>query len=554
MIKRRCTIALFAATFAALGGSNASAADYVGQTAPNTATGTGCVAPANCTFFQSADSAGQYAVQHAGVLTSFYVQEPTSMPAGDQVQLKVFRPGLGGTWTIVGESAVESLPAASNLPSYGARIKVDVGDRIGFSVSYASNMAWQTSAASTSTVSTVTGGNTAVGTTLQPSDISSANSLRLNLGAYVEPDADGDGFGDETQDLCPGNPSRGDTPCSGVLAGSKFANRYESSAGCTAATCIAYDRTLGANPAGSPIDGVVVRFRAGYRWGGSTLRWSVLRPEGVDVRLIAQSPDVDSGINPTGIVVSGPVRIPIAAGDLIGFSSDDHDPNPALRTSNLALYSAPGAGTAYLIDPGDGNPGMAIGELRSPTETWTNSEFAIGADVEPDADHDGYGDETQDGCPTDASSHGACPAAVVAPKITGLKLSPNTFRVNPKGATISRRAAHKGSSIKLTLSASANVTFVVSQLKSGRMNGKRCKAPTRKTKRAKKCTYAKIVFTFMRELPAGASKLAFSGRYRIHRKSRSLRTGKYRLEAAPTLRPPGVKVSTGKASFRIVRR
>jgi hypothetical protein len=33
----------------------------------------------------------------------------------------------------------------------------------------------------------------------------------------------------------------------------------------------------------------------------------------------------------------------------------------------------------------------------------------VQAYVEPDADHDGYGDLTQDGCPTDATTHGACP-------------------------------------------------------------------------------------------------------------------------------------------------
>ena len=32
------------------------------------------------------------------------------------------------------------------------------------------------------------------------------------------------------------------------------------------------------------------------------------------------------------------------------------------------------------------------------------------ADIEPDADRDGYGDETQDLCSSDASTQGACPA------------------------------------------------------------------------------------------------------------------------------------------------
>jgi hypothetical protein len=36
-----------------------------------------------------------------------------------------------------------------------------------------------------------------------------------------------------------------------------------------------------------------------------------------------------------------------------------------------------------------------------------NVQFAINADVEADADHDGFGDETQDGCPASAATPGA---------------------------------------------------------------------------------------------------------------------------------------------------
>ena len=35
----------------------------------------------------------------------------------------------------------------------------------------------------------------------------------------------------------------------------------------------------------------------------------------------------------------------------------------------------------------------------------------MNADVEPDADGDGFGDETQDQCPSDKATHGACAVA-----------------------------------------------------------------------------------------------------------------------------------------------
>ena len=45
-------------------------------------------------------------------------------------------------------------------------------------------------------------------------------------------------------------------------------------------------------------------------------------------------------------------------------------------------------------------------------------DMAFAVFVEPDADHDGFGDETQDQCPTNASTQGTCPAAPVTPVTT----------------------------------------------------------------------------------------------------------------------------------------
>src|SRR4051812_42090824 len=41
----------------------------------------------------------------------------------------------------------------------------------------------------------------------------------------------------------------------------------------------------------------------------------------------------------------------------------------------------------------------------------------LNADIEADADHDGYGDQTQDGGPTDAATQGPCPPPVVVDKL-----------------------------------------------------------------------------------------------------------------------------------------
>ena len=70
-----------------------------------------------------------------------------------------------------------------------------------------------------------------------------------------------------------------------------------------------------------------------------------------------------------------------------------------------------GSSIGYLAGPGD-----QIFEVHDPdgdsnvdSTTPENFEPLISVKVEPDADSDGYGDETQDGCPSNISVQGACP-------------------------------------------------------------------------------------------------------------------------------------------------
>ena len=51
--------------------------------------------------------------------------------------------------------------------------------------------------------------------------------------------------------------------------------------------------------------------------------------------------------------------------------------------------------------PMDGSPA---------TSTDTSGEILLQARIEPDADHDGFGDETQDACPGRMGSLSGCPA------------------------------------------------------------------------------------------------------------------------------------------------
>ena len=61
-------------------------------------------------------------------------------------------------------------------------------------------------------------------------------------------------------------------------------------------------------------------------------------------------------------------------------------------------------------------PPLAAGESRVPTNTSPNFELLVQATIEDDADVDGFGDETQDGCVGVAGPLGGCPPPPTAPE------------------------------------------------------------------------------------------------------------------------------------------
>jgi hypothetical protein len=72
---------------------------------------------------------------------------------------------------------------------------------------------------------------------------------------------------------------------------------------------------------------------------------------------------------------------------------------------HLGVFGTPGAFFCMTGDPGDtmgaaeGNPPIGPRKIFVPN---AGAQVALAATVEPDADHDGYGDETQDKCPQSA--------------------------------------------------------------------------------------------------------------------------------------------------------
>jgi hypothetical protein len=91
------------------------------------------------------------------------------------------------------------------------------------------------------------------------------------------------------------------------------------------------------------------------------------------------------------------VRVPIAAGDLIG------------------VYGS--AGTFYCVAPADNIVAKLSGDATvGDTDTYSpldSTAIPLVATVEPDVDKDGYGDVTQDQCPQSAAVQVECPVVVL---------------------------------------------------------------------------------------------------------------------------------------------
>jgi hypothetical protein len=99
-------------------------------------------------------------------------------------------------------------------------------------------------------------------------------------------------------------------------------------------------------------------------------------------------------------------RIPIQAGDHIGlFASSEYG---ALFCGETPESEAPGNSIGFI----PGNP--TVGSTATLTDPPVEGLVPAAAVIEPDADNDGYGDETQDKCPQNAAVQASCPVPVPA--------------------------------------------------------------------------------------------------------------------------------------------
>lgn len=206
----RKVLGVFAALVAvsALGATTASAA---------TEFGSGCIADRAIetepfATIQLLQNGAQAAAPSSGVITRWKVNLVPEVPFGIPTQLKVYRPtGNASQFQVVGESLSQNVISGTN--TFETRIPVQAGDHLGlFGSSEIGTLfcAEEPEAENPGNVMGFFPGNPPTGSTATL--LAAEPELLVPAIAVVEPDADHDGYGDETQDQCPQSAST-QAPC-----------------------------------------------------------------------------------------------------------------------------------------------------------------------------------------------------------------------------------------------------------------------------------------------------------------------------------------------------
>jgi hypothetical protein len=185
----------------------------------------------------------------------------------------------------------------------------------------------------------------------------------------------------------------------------------------------------------SPIDGVVVRWRVRRGSGpgvmiADTITLRVLRPTGQTNEFTAVGTSephmVPGGSNDPVNVYEYPTQLPIAAGDRVG-----------LGTTVGEFTALSTAGASYLTRINALTDGQTATFAAG---AFPNQQVLINADIEPDCDQDGFGDETQDPELTGPNCPPPTPPPTPQPEAGDSTAPEATITKRPKDKTTNRTA------------------------------------------------------------------------------------------------------------------
>ena len=179
-------------------GGQASAATTVGETFAGGDV-CGSLTSAGATLLQTASPGNQYRVNDTGVITSWSYQAGSA--PFSRMQLKLASQPRAGSFVIEDESEIET-PVANTLNTFQTRISI--GPEFGFFLGF-----WETAPPEGANCWRTAPGYSFIGAAGNPplnedprTWVPGYPNTQLNVSAVLEPDADNDEFGDESQDTC----------------------------------------------------------------------------------------------------------------------------------------------------------------------------------------------------------------------------------------------------------------------------------------------------------------------------------------------------------------
>jgi hypothetical protein len=144
---------------------------------------------------------GDLAAPVPGVITKWKLSVVSEAPAQLPEQLKVLRAtGTPNQFQVIGESAMSNVSPGAN--EFDTRISVQAGDRLGLFGGSEVGALYCRTEIPTDKFGAFKG-NATTGSTV--TSLGEEANAQVPVLAVIEPDADNDGYGDETQDKCPQN-------------------------------------------------------------------------------------------------------------------------------------------------------------------------------------------------------------------------------------------------------------------------------------------------------------------------------------------------------------
>lgn len=197
---------------------------------------------------------------------------------------------------------------------------------------------------------------------------------------------------------------------------------------------------------GAPIDGVVTKFRIRAKVDAPTP--VTFRLADVTPNLSPQEPIESKTANATGAGTGPTVTLQQSAAD--GAPQEFAARLPVRKGQRLALDVPPLPPGQELLLINDSNDAKFTYEFAPPlvdgaaprTSSQFFGELLVQGVIEPDADGDGFGDETQDGCPSQKTAQGACD--LTKPTIAKLRVRKGKISYTlSEAATVKFRLARK---------------------------------------------------------------------------------------------------------------